>query len=342
MRVDVVPVQDLSADHERQWREIRATHRVYSSPFYALDFVRIAARSRPCFVAIIEDEGRVVGFWPFERHPWWVAAPVGHPAADHHGPLVAMNWEPSPADARKLLRATGKHLYRFTALPAEQRLWRRYQRHTEGSAIVVLEKYQHASTSSNSNLGRKLRRLSREVGNWSFDIHCADRAVFEQLITWKRAHCVRTGFPDLGADPSRLALLHDLFEARTPELRSHLSVLRAGDKVIAAHFGLLSERVWHWWYPSYDTEMERHSPGLLMLHQMLAIAPALNVEWLDFGKGDESFKWQFANDKIDVATGTVYSTLAGIPVWAKQVLKGMRSKPAAEAALPESASAPAA
>lgn len=323
MRVDMVQVGELSADHERLWREIRATHRVYASPFFSLDYVRVASRSRPCFVAIIEHEGRVRGFWPFEHLSRKVAVPVGYPHSDHHGPIIPINWEPSKSEARALLRAAGKHLYRFTALPAEQRLWKRYYRQTASSPILVFEKRgARNNVSSNSNQSRKMRRLAREVGNWTFDVHCADPKVFELLIAWKRAHCARTGLPDF--TDVHMTFLRHLFETQTPELRGNLSVLWAGGRPIAAHFGPRSERVWHWWYPSYDTEYQRHSPGLLMLHQMLASAPALDVAWLDFGTGKEPFKLQFANDTIDVALGAVYSQLAAIPVRAKRAIRAVR------------------
>jgi CelD/BcsL family acetyltransferase involved in cellulose biosynthesis len=74
---------------------------------------------------------------------------------------------------------------------------------------------------------------------------------------------------------------------------------------VAAHLGLASDSVWHWWFPSYDAELAPHSQGLLLLLEMLAHAPAAGIALLDFGFGPEPFKQRFCTTLLPQVRGCV-------------------------------------
>jgi CelD/BcsL family acetyltransferase involved in cellulose biosynthesis len=84
-----------------------------------------------------------------------------------------------------------------------------------------------------------------------------------------------------------------------------LSTLYAGETLCAAHFGIRTPRVLHYWLAAYDEEMSRCSPGLLLLMRMAKEAADRGIARLDLGPGDEEYKLHIASGHQDVATATV-------------------------------------
>ena len=79
-----------------------------------------------------------------------------------------------------------------------------------------------------------------------------------------------------------------------------LSGLYIGEKLVAAHFGMRSRRVLHWWFPAYDPELGKYSPGAQLLLELsraavyvppigagtgpFTITPAYQAAMLELGK----------------------------------------------------------
>ena len=308
----------------QRWAALQKSDCALASPFFSLEFARLAARLRPVELAVIEVDQRIAGFWAFEQRSMGLAVPLAFPISDYHGPLLAPDCELS---ASQLLRACRRQLYWFAGLPAKQRLFAAFHSRVEPSPIVRTQRL------GLSDQRRKWRRLGREVGDVRFELNCRDPRVLDRLIVWKRAKAARTGVPDLFDDPWTRTFLHELHRSAHGELRAWLSVLWAGEQPVAGHFGIASTRAWHWWFASYDPDYGRHSPGLLMLHAMLEAAPAQGIEWLDFGPGAEEFKHRYANDSIPVAFGTASRPLARVLLGVKRRVENTLRKTPLHAAL---------
>jgi CelD/BcsL family acetyltransferase involved in cellulose biosynthesis len=84
-----------------------------------------------------------------------------------------------------------------------------------------------------------------------------------------------------------------------------LSTLHAGDRLAAAHFGMRSATVWHWWFPVYDPDLSKYSPGILLLLEMAREARGLGIRVIDFGKGDAEYKERLKTGDLALAEGTV-------------------------------------
>ena len=78
-----------------------------------------------------------------------------------------------------------------------------------------------------------------------------------------------------------------------------------GDQLVAAHFGIRSRRVLHWWFPAYDPELGKYSPGAQLLLELAREAAARGVERIDLGEGDESYKLSFMTGATALAVGSV-------------------------------------
>ena len=125
-----------------------------------------------------------------------------------------------------------------------------------------------------------------------------DPDLLAQTIAWKRQQYAATGVTDVLADAGGRGLLGHVHAAREAGFAGVLSVLHAGDQVAALHLGLRSGGVLHSWFPAYNPELHRYSPGLVLLLELTGAAPALGIRELDFGKGEARYK-------LALATGTV-------------------------------------
>jgi CelD/BcsL family acetyltransferase involved in cellulose biosynthesis len=313
MRVELVRVDELDASSAQRWDAIRRAERSLASPFYSLDFARVVASQRAVRVALIEVDGELVGFWAHEPNRLGMAVPLAWPLSDHHGPVVRSGLR---LPVRELMRRCKMLGFRFSALPAQQQLFAEFHAGCAGSPIVYLDRV------ALSNQSRKRNALRRAVGEPRFEADCRDARVLDRLIGWKRGQLERTRVDDFTSLPGTVELLHALHRYRGDELRGRLSVLWAGETPVAAHFGPTSPRVWHWWFPAYDPQFARHSPGLLMLHELLRAAHSEGAEWLDFGTGEEPFKWRLAHDTLNVARGTAFTSVGRAAFMLKQHAQG--------------------
>jgi CelD/BcsL family acetyltransferase involved in cellulose biosynthesis len=131
-------------------------------------------------------------------------------------------------------------------------------------------------------------------------------ATLEALITWKRAQYQRTGVRDRFAHPWILSMLRRLFDCREADFGGILSTLYLGDRPIAAHFGIRSRHTWHYWFPAYDVDLARFSPGLNLLLHMCEAAARFGLDVIDLGQGDAGhYKVRFATGTTPHGVGSV-------------------------------------
>jgi len=77
-------------------------------------------------------------------------------------------------------------------------------------------------------------------------------------------------------------------------------------KAIAYHFGLSYRGRYLWGIPTFDVRLSRHSPGEVLLRQVLLNAIAEGATEFDFGPGDEPYKHRFANKTTYLETWGLY------------------------------------
>lgn len=77
-------------------------------------------------------------------------------------------------------------------------------------------------------------------------------------------------------------------------------------RAIAFHFGFCHRGSFMWYKPSFAVDLARHSPGEVLLRQLLLAAMAENAHTFDFGLGDEAFKARFASRVDRVRNWGVY------------------------------------
>ena len=99
--------------------------------------------------------------------------------------------------------------------------------------------------------------------------------------------------------------MHRLLHTRDPAFGGILSTVHIGDRLIAAHFGIRSDHVLHWWFPVYDPAYAQLSPGWILLREVIAATPGLGVSRIDLGRGDDEYKRRAKTGEIRVSQGIV-------------------------------------
>ena len=100
-------------------------------------------------------------------------------------------------------------------------------------------------------------------------------------------------------------MLHEILQRSGTEFAGMLSVLYAGNKVVATHFGMRSRNVLHYWFPVYDLEYGKYSPGTELFLQIVHQSQSLGIDTVDFGYGYDYYKTRLTNRRVDVARGCV-------------------------------------
>lgn len=303
-----IDARDLTEEHFAAWEAMQQGNSRFGSPFFHPEFTRAVASVRAGgAVVILRRAGRPVGFFPFESSRG-VAVPIGGRLNDFQGVIVAENvmWSPS-----KLLQATACRAWNFDHLLAEQTELRPFHSVVADSPYLHLTEGFDAYVRRCSKSGereirqtwRKLRRVVQEHGPLRLERHTKNDDVWRQLRIWKGMQYQQTGMLNILEVPWVAAVLERIRTIQTPGFGGVLSALYAGDNLLAAHLGMRSGPVTHWWFPAYNREFARYSPGSLLLLQTAHSAPELGIGRIDLGRGPEPFKRLWGSDVTLVAEG---------------------------------------
>ncbi|MFD6416445.1 GNAT family N-acetyltransferase [Streptomyces sp. NPDC060194] len=318
MRV-VVPARLRAAEIE-SWRELRAKAEAPANPFMEPEFTLAVARVRPATrVAVVEERGEPVGFLPFERTRLGRARAVGQGVSDCQGAVL----KPGLAlSADEVLRALGVSVWEFDNLEDGQDLFVPYAAERVPSPVIdVSDGYAAYEAGLRERSPKYLRttlakerRLGRAHGEVRFVFDERDPAALRTLMDWKSAQYRRTGRRDRFAQPWIAELVRRLHGADGEGCTGVLSVLSAGGRPVAAHFGLRSHSVLSCWFPAYDPEFARFSPGMILHLRMAEGAAAAGLGLLDLGRGAAEYKDALKTGELSVYEGAAVRAGAGAVV----------------------------
>lgn len=292
------------------WAEIRSKRPEFKTPFFSAAFHQAVQRARgDVSVAVVRGETGPVAFLPFHRQGR-IAYPSGRFFNDAQNLIAGQENEVS---WHWLLKSTGIKAYEFHALTGADT--KPFPVHTCHDTIQTFScnlgddstEYLRHLGKEHKTIGRqgqKSRKMEREVGPVSLEIDCRDIDVLRQTIRWKREQYNRTHILDLFTPPWTMRLMEELFDQNVPssDLRGILSVLRAGDEVVAAHYGMIENGLLHYWFPTYNPAFGKYSPGTALFCSILQSATASGIHCLDMGYGEQPYKLKQAD-----ATGIVIS-----------------------------------
>ncbi|WP_306323014.1 MULTISPECIES: GNAT family N-acetyltransferase [unclassified Streptomyces] len=334
MNITTYRADELGASLRAAWHDTMEHSPDYQNPFLAPEFAAAVARFKGrTHVAVLREGGEPVGFFPYEKGPAGVGRAVGMGLSDCqalvHRPGVT--W-----DTRQLLRACGLSVFEFDHLVEEQKPFARYVTGSFASPVLDLKDGGHESYAewlratypgqAKTTL-KKERRLSRNVGEMRFVYDERDPAVLRMLMRWKSAQYRRTGRMDRFARPWIVNLTDHLFQVREDHFTGVLSVVYAGERPVAAHFGPTSRTVFAAWFTAYDPEFAYYSPGLLMHLRMVEAAGRQGIRLMDWGRGEKEYKDWLKTRELRVHEGFAsrpHPAAAAHRLWRRPV-RGLRN-----------------
>ncbi|MFF3739766.1 GNAT family N-acetyltransferase [Streptomyces sp. NPDC002566] len=317
-RIRVLEPEDLGEGERERWRALRAASTAPRNPFMEPEFADAVGRVRPrTRVAVVYEGREPVGFLPHERGPLGRGQALAYGVCDAQGAVLSPGLR---LDAAELMRACSLSSFAFDNLEAEQGLFTRYAAAEYASYVIDVEKgyetYESVLRAQSPKFLRttlaKERRLGRQAGPLRFVFDERDPAALRTLMAWKSAQYRRTGRRDRFAQQWITRLVHRLAtETRAPDCSGALSVLYAGGRPVAAHFGLRSTTVLACWFPAYDPAFAKYSPGLVLHLRMAEAAAAEGIGLLDLGRGAAEYKDSLRTGELPVYEGAWTRPWAG-------------------------------
>lgn len=322
LKAEVMRPSALGAAERAAWAGMVAATPALHRAFFALGFARACetAHGRAC-VAILHEGGAIRGFLPFQfASPWHqrlrLAERIGGGFADNAGVIAAPDLVLDPPT---LLRACGLGRLFISELAEGQDTfglaatdWRAgYLIELADGPAAYFEGLAARHREWVQNSRRKLRRVEREIGPLRLvRTERPDPDELTQLIDAKRAQYRRTGVPDPFVAPHRMRLLAALLDGTDPDCQAEMTTLHAGERILAQHLGLTCHGVLSWWFPVYDPDAGKLSPGRLLLWHIIAAAAENGLRLIDCGEGDQEYKRQFGTrparyGRADWSAGTL-------------------------------------
>lgn len=311
MRIEVVRPRELTAEQKRLWTDCQHGSLELRNPYFSHEFASIVGAVRDdARVAILSDAGEPAGFFPFHAKPFRVGAPIGGPISDYHGLIAPQDLDIAPA---ALLRGCGLDAFDYNHALASQRNFARAAFARSSSPALDLspgyEGYRQAvnatGTSELKSAERKMRKIEREVGPLRFVANDRSPETWTNLLAWKNASYAAMGVKSILEVDWALKTLEAIRATEGDDFSGMLSSLYAGEALIAAHFGMRSRTIWHWWFPTYSPDHEKFSPGLALLLEMARWGAEHGIVRIDLGRGDARYKLVFANTSTALCEGSI-------------------------------------
>lgn len=310
-------LDQLTHDEWQAWNELRRQDDRYAQPFFSPEFSRAVHAVRgDVRVAVLRQHCDVIGLLPYHRIGR-VGYPVGRFFNDAHNILqtsgASLNWMDVLAGLS--LRSFDAH----ALVGGEQNLVESCGLRTVGAFASALgddsRQYLRRLESQHVTIKRqpqKTRKLAREVGEVRLEIDCRCPDVLSHVVRWKRDQYARTHILDLFSPKWTRDLVFQLFNQqrdsgcyRDARLSGLCSVLWAGGKPVAAHFGMIERGRLHYWFPAYDPAYARYSPGTALFRHMVAAASDHGIHTIDMGYGEQPYKQKQTDVVSNVAAGCI-------------------------------------
>ena len=161
------------------------------------------------------------------------------------------------------------------------------------------------SNSARKNIRRSLRKLE-ECGTVAFRHYTHAKEVEKTLGDTFRLHDARW-FDRFTTTPySRSvgrAFFREIAEAYANRGLLDLATLELDDRAIAFSFSFRYPGRYYYYIPAFDPQFASYSPGTLLMIHLMEMAFDKGLNYFDFMKGDEGYKWQWT---------TTYNTNVGL------------------------------
>jgi CelD/BcsL family acetyltransferase involved in cellulose biosynthesis len=267
-------------------------------------------------IAVAEESGQIVAFIPYQVGGRKIAGPIDGLWTTLDG-LISPN---VPLDVRSMVRKAGLRGLRFRHAPAEQEALDPYRYsgnyHATTIPIMDLSAGYDAYISGMSDTVRKRmsrtatyrRALERKVGPVTLEWNSSNLEDLDRLLTWKSAQ--HDNVREWLSDPASLEFVRGLAFTKDDDCSGVISILSAGERPVAILLSLRREQTLSTWFPGYDPDFARFSPGMIQWFAIAEEAVRKGVTRIDFGYGENRYKNRLGNASYSVSGGAVWASRA--------------------------------
>jgi CelD/BcsL family acetyltransferase involved in cellulose biosynthesis len=310
MKASVCLPAELNVSDRKLWHSFQRSTGTLAGPFLTPEFVcAMSERRSDMRLAILEEGGQVVGFFPFERRAFGIGRAFCYGLADMQALVHAPGYE---WDGLELLEACGLAVWEFDHLISEQLRYFSPQECSPRASPVVDLTDGWENWITRKKTSRRIRRsreqerkLVREHGPLRFAVDSRDPRHLEQLMQWKAAQYRRTGRFDRFARRWFAEGMRRLFDTRTDNFSVELSVTFVRDRPAAYCLSLRSNGILAGWFPAYDIDLAPYGVGTIHQRHLLMHAARNGIRLFDCGAGEERYKQTFRDFDIVLARGAL-------------------------------------
>ncbi|MET9344647.1 MULTISPECIES: GNAT family N-acetyltransferase [unclassified Nonomuraea] len=290
----VIRPAELGESELTAWRGMQAAQPHLANPFLSPEFtIAMGEVSKAARVGVISDGEGIAGFLPFEVGAGGVGAAIGSWVSLCQG-VIHRPGADFAADT--LLKGLGLHVWEFGCLVERQPWFHPYETLSQQSVVLDLSDGYAAYAAGLAKRSSKFykstlykeRKLGRDFGEVTFDFAARGADDFRVLREWKSAQYRRMGRADRFGQSWVVELAERLHAIDSPTFAGPLSMMYVDGRPVAGHFGLRSDTVLIGWFPAYDPEFAKYSPGLIQHLHMAEAAAEIGIRSLDLGIGTNS------------------------------------------------------
>lgn len=305
MRVDVIPINELSEGMKQDWLKMQASNPSLMSPFFHPElFVSVGKYCPNVYVALLYKENVLMGFLPFLKDQKLLAA-QRIPFCNFEAIISYPNqyW-----DMNIILKKMRLNSWNFDAIVDFENIKsKRGDFQIRNSFRIDLtcglkEYWDFIQTKQVQfkTLTAKRRVLETMVGPLRFVANCNDIKAFHQHLQWKVARHNR----DLEWERLATGILEYIYYLKDPLFQGIMPVLYAGDELVAVDFALRYQGRLGGVIRAFNPNFEKYSVGILLLHELIKECKALEYSIMDLGPGVYRYKQEYSNSSLPTIKGS--------------------------------------
>ena len=123
------------------------------------------------------------------------------------------------------------------------------------------------------------------------------RPHWESFAAQHVSRCRFAGRSSPFSNPDYVKFLRSVFESPSPYAKAHFSAILLSGIPVAYHYGFVSQNRLVWYKPSFDPAIQKASPGLVLIRELLRHARDTGLEEFDMTIGEETFKDRFSDGR---------------------------------------------
>lgn len=307
-----------------QWNKLvekNQTHTIFQTYEWHQCWWDIFKENHELFMVLVEEKGELVGIAPLmmiKEKAWCgnrrVLQFIGTGMSDYCDFILKDN---NPAVIKKIMEYLFQNKSRWDqmklaeipekseSIKVIENFCKKYNGHgtffvrdSICPSLVIRNNQQNARVISNKTSLRRRQKYFMNQGQYEV-FHLTDsRDILNYLKPFFEQHICRwenSGTPSLFSRRNNKLFFEALVKKMCMKKWIIFTVIRSKGITIAFHFGFDYNNVILWYKPTYNPAFSRHSPGQVLLKELLDYAIAEQKDEFDFTVGNEPFKKRFSN-----------------------------------------------